>query len=207
MKKLVVTIAVVVLVVILAALIWVTKMSSGFSARAQPTFLEVMAARTARKLAMPTDASGQKNPFTATSEIVSEARAHFADHCATCHANNGSGETQLGKNLYPKAPDMRLPATQNLSDGQLYYIIHNGIRLSGMPAWGEAGDQDQDEDTWKLVHFIRHLPHLTAEEESEMEKLNPKSPEEFKEEQEEERFLNEGHPNDQKSKPRSHHNQ
>jgi len=66
--------------------------------------------------------------------LIAEAKAHFADHCAICHANNGSGNTEIGRNLYPKAPDMRLPQTLNLTDGELYYTIHNGIRLTGMPA-------------------------------------------------------------------------
>ena len=89
---------------------------------------------------------------------LARARAHFADHCAICHANNGSGNTDIGRNLYPKAPDMRLPQTQNLTDGELYYTIHNGIRLTGMPAWGSA---EKDEDSWELVLFIHNLPQLT----------------------------------------------
>ena len=93
----------------------------------------------------------------------------------------------MGKHMYPPAPDMRQPATQSLSDGELFYIIQNGIRLTGMPAWG--GSDHDAEDSWKLVHFIRHLPQLTTEERQEMEKLNPKSPEERKEEEEEEEFL------------------
>jgi hypothetical protein len=77
---------------------------------------------------------------------------------------------------------MRKSATQNLSDGELFYIIQNGIRFTGMPAWG---DSDHDvEDSWKLVHFIRHLPDVTLEERKRMEKLNPRSPEELKEEEE-----------------------
>ena len=82
---------------------------------------------------------------------------------------------------------MRLPRTQELTDGELYYTIHNGIRLTGMPAWGAEG---KDDDSWKLVLFIRHLPELTPREEREMESLNPKGPEENQEEQEEEQFLN-----------------
>jgi mono/diheme cytochrome c family protein len=82
----------------------------------------------------------------ATKQVLAEARAHFADHCAICHSNNGSGNTQIGQNLYPKAPDMRLPQTQNLSDGEIYYTIHNGIRLTGMPAWGT---EVKDDDSWK----------------------------------------------------------
>jgi len=83
---------------------------------------------------------------------------------------------------------MRLPATQQLTDGELFYIIQNGIRLTGMPAWGNGSAQDE-EDSWKLVHFIRHLPQITLEEKKAMEKLNPKSPDDLREEQEEEKFL------------------
>ena len=83
---------------------------------------------------------------------------------------------------------MRLPATQRMTDGELFYIIQNGIRLTAMPAWGGGGDQDAL-DSGKLVRFIRHLPNLTGEEKAQMEKLNPKSPVELKEEEEEEGFL------------------
>jgi len=175
----------------------------GFSARDQPSALETYVARTARSMAVPSRAKSEKNPFAASPELIAEGRAHFADHCAICHANNGNGNTEIGQNLYPKAPDMRLPQTQNLTDGELYYTIHNGIRLTGMPAWGTA---EKDEDSWKLVLFIRHLPQLTPAEEREMEALNPKGPGEKQEEQEEEQFLNEGQLGNQAPKPPTHHN-
>ena len=98
------------------------------------------------------------------------------------NGNDGRGKTQIGQNLYPKAPDMRLPQTQNLTDGEIYYTIHNGIRLTGMPAWGRDVTDVKDEDSWKLVLFIRHLPQLTPAEEGEMEALNPKGPGERQEE-------------------------
>jgi mono/diheme cytochrome c family protein len=177
----------------------VTLLRHGFSARDNPSWIETIVARTARRVAAPPKARSMTNPIPNTPENLARARAHWADHCATCHANNGSGDTDIGRNLYPKAPDMRLPATQNLSDGEIYYTINNGIRLTGMPAWGKAGEND--EDSWRLVHFIRHLPRLAPEEEQEMKKMNPKSPEEFKEEQEEEQFLNEGQPSDQRHEP------
>jgi mono/diheme cytochrome c family protein len=127
--------------------------------------------------------------------------AHWADHCATCHANDGSGDTELGKRTYPPAPDMRLPATQQLTDGELFYIIENGIRLTAMPAWG-GGALDEHE-SWKLVHFIRHLPQLTDAERAEMQKLNPKVPQELKEEFEDERFLR-GEDSHEKPTPHRH---
>jgi mono/diheme cytochrome c family protein len=173
----------------------------GFSARNQPSAVETYVARTPRRLAVPSRAKSETNPFTASPELMAEVRAHFADHCAACHANNGNGNTEIGQNLYPKAPDMRLPQTQNLTDGELYYTIHHGIRLTGMPAWGT---EEKDEDSWKLVLFIRHLPQLTSAEEREMEALNPKGPGEKQEELEEEQFLNENQPGNQA--PKMHHN-
>ena len=105
----------------------------------------------------------------------------------------------MGKRMYPRAPDMRQAATQNLSDGELFYVIQNGIRFIGMPAWG--GSDHDAEDSWKLVHFIRHLPVLTLEERKEMENLNPKGPDERKEEEEEERFLK----GEGTNEPQQHH--
>jgi mono/diheme cytochrome c family protein len=108
----------------------------GFSAREQPTLVEGVVARRSRSAALPSDARAHTNPIPNTPQMLAEARAHWADHCAICHANDGSGDTQLGKHNYPPAPDMRLPVTQQMSDGELFYIIQNGIRLTAMPAWG-----------------------------------------------------------------------
>ena len=184
-------VALVVIVVLVAAfgLGAASLIRAGFSARDRPSRLEGFVARRVRSLAIPSSAKSASNPVTLTPDVFVAARAHFADHCASCHANDGSGQTAIGQNLYPKAPDMRLPATQNLTDGELFYIIHNGIRLTGMPAWG-AADPHGDEDSWKLVYFIRHLPALTPADIAEMESLNPKSPAELQEEREDQQFLN-----------------
>ena len=160
----------------------------GFSAREQPTALEAFVARHLRRLAIPHSARRAMNPVPAMSEILARARAHFADHCAICHANDGSGSTEIGKSLYPKAPDMRGSDTQALSDGELFYIIHNGIRFTGMPAWG-ARDPAEDRQSWELVRFIRHLPRLTEGELAEMRTLNPSSRQKAAEEEEIEKFL------------------
>lgn len=178
----------------------VSVIRRGFSARQQPSALENYLATSVRGLAVPTRARNERNPFLPSPDVLAEARAHFADHCAICHANDGSGKTEIGQNLYPKAPDMRLPRTQKLTDGELYYTIHNGIRLTGMPAWGA---DEKDDDSWKLALFIRHLPELTPTEEREMESLNPKGPAENLEEQEEEQFLN-GEPSNPTPKQSKH---
>lgn len=160
----------------------------GVSARTEPSALEVAVARSARHLLIPAAARQTANPLEASDEVMASARAHWADHCASCHGNDGKGDTAMGRNLYPRAPDMTLTATQELSDGELFWIIENGIKLTGMPAWGTPGPAD-DIESWELVHFIRRLPGLTEAELSEMKRLNPVSRAELEQEMEMERFL------------------
>jgi mono/diheme cytochrome c family protein len=155
--------------------------ASGFSANAQPTAVETWTARKAREMAVPDDVKQRTNPVPNSADVLSDARAHWADHCAACHGNDGSGQGEMGPHLYPPAPDMRKQDTQGMTDGELFYIVQNGIRLSGMPAWGA---HHSAEASWKLVRFIRHLPDISPGELQEMEKLNPKTPQELEEERE-----------------------
>jgi hypothetical protein len=177
-----------------AGLFIVTRI--GFNSRAAPSPIEASLARELRLLSVPKDYKRMRNPVDCSDAVLTEARAHWADHCATCHANNGSGDSTFGRTMYPRPPDLRQPATQTQSDGELYYTVNNGVRFTGMPAFGEPGDRDGDRgnDTWKLVCFVRRLPHLSAEEEQQMKKLNPKTPDELEEERQEEEFLNGGTP-------------
>ena len=163
----------------------------GISARDEPTAIEAFVARRLRHLAVPWSDREAKNPVPATPEVLARARAHFADHCASCHGNDGRGKTTIGRNLYPKAPDMWLEDTQALSDGELFSLIKNGVRLTGMPAWGKD-TEDDDRETWEVVHFIRHLPKITPAELAEMDGLNPKSRAEWQEEEETRKFLEGG---------------
>ncbi len=158
----------------------------GVSAKAEPTRLEAAIARRLLRMGIPDSYKQMKSPVAAPASAA--GRAHFADHCAVCHANDGSGQTEMGRNLYPRSPDLRRTETQQLSDGELFYIIENGVRLTGMPGWGDRSEQSKHE-TWHLVAFIRHLPQLTREEKLEMERMNPKSMAEWREMQEDEEFL------------------
>jgi mono/diheme cytochrome c family protein len=162
---------------------------SGFSARDEPTAAETRTALILRSWLTPARYKGLKNPVTASPETLAAGLEHFADHCATCHANDGSGATEMGRNFYPKSPDMRLPRTQDLSDGELFYIIENGVRLTGMPGWS-TGTPEGERSSWQLVHFIRRLPSLTPEELKLMERFNPRSGAEIEEQRRIDEFLN-----------------
>ena len=195
-----------VLIIAIGAIVVVRRAGmGGFSTRAEPSVAERLLARYARRAAVPSAARNAKNPIPFTAQVWADSRAHFADHCASCHGNDGAGKTELGQGLYPRAPDMRLDETQHLTDGELYWIIENGVRLTGMPAWG-TGKSD-DEDTWKLVHFIRHLKDLTPEQLDEMSALNPKTPAELKEEEEDRKFLEGGDVPPPAEPDHAHHHQ
>lgn len=188
--------------IVMGAVLW-WMLQHGFSAKDQPAAAEVWIARRLRHFAIPAGQRSAMNPVPLSPEILREARGHFADHCAICHANNGNGQTPIGRNVYPKAPDLRAPDTQTMSDGELFYVIHNGIRFTAMPAWGK-GRPEEDLDSWKLIHFIRHLPQITEQELKDMRALNPKSPHELQEEAEFDRFL-QGDETEVPSTPHMHH--
>jgi mono/diheme cytochrome c family protein len=190
---------VVVLVALAAVGLWIAR-ANGFSTRTPPTAVERVVMQGLHWLSVPRAARAAANPVAFSPEVWAQSRAHFADHCASCHANDGSGNTDLGRGLFPRAPDMRLALTQDKTDGELYWIIENGVRLTGMPAWGAGGGDDAD--TWKLVHFIRRLKELTPEQLKEMAALNPRSPGEIEEEKADERFLA---GDDVESSPVPHH--
>ena len=201
------TLVIAIVAVVLVALVVVVATSlvhDGLSARATPTKFEIMVARNVRHLAIPSNARLAQNPLLDSPEDLRDAQLHFADHCAICHANDGGGQTMIGGGLYPKPPDLRLPETQNLTDGELFWIIENGVRFTGMPAFSNGGEHGGMQGSWKLVHFIRHLPHLTAAERIEMEHYNPKGPDDRAEEQQENDFLNGATPQ-RKAESQDHH--
>lgn len=159
--------------VVFATLLLVTlayreALSHGFSAREKPWAIEAFVARRLRRLATGLDVKALGNPLSPSPILLAEARDHFADHCAVCHGNDGAGATPINDGLYPPAPDLREPTTQQLSDGELFRIIENGIRFTGMPGWGGT-----DDTNWKLVLFVRHLPELSHEELERMREINP----------------------------------
>jgi mono/diheme cytochrome c family protein len=148
--------------------------TTGLRSQAEPGTVETRMARAVRALAVPSDIKTMPNPVARSSEAIDAGKKHFARYCSVCHGNEGTGVGAFSKGLFPKPPDMRQSLTQELTDGELFYIIENGVRFTGMPAFG-SGTSDPKGETlaWQLVHFIRHLPSLTNDEIAEMESLNP----------------------------------
>jgi predicted CXXCH cytochrome family protein len=129
----------------------------GFRASTEPSRLEATVARAVRNFAIPGSMRSAQNPLEPTSENLSSARDLFLEHCASCHGTDGRGATPLGRHLYPRVPDLRSAPTQQMTDGQLHYIIEHGVQLTGMPAWN-ATQGGSDRGAWQLVLYVRRLP-------------------------------------------------
>ena len=99
-----------------------------------------------------------QNPHAQEANVWREGAPLFAGRCSMCHGADGQSHTDLASRMYPSVPDLGGSRVQEFSDGQLFWIIQSGIRLTGMPGFHGVVT---DDDTWKLVAFIRRVPTLT----------------------------------------------
>jgi len=181
-------IGIVLTALVVAAAVLAYVRATGLSARAKPSEAETGLARAIRSFAISGSNRSRTNPVPRSEAAVRAGLEHFADHCAVCHGNDGAGATNFGRGMFPPSPDLRGESTQGMTDGELFYIIENGVRFTGMPAFA-TGSAEGEEESWKLVHFIRRLPRLSEAELERMQELNPRSPEEIRQEIAEEEFL------------------
>src|SRR5262245_4623015 len=151
-------ITVVLLSVIASAVVYTMVRHGGLAATQEPGHLERSVAGQLVRLSIPREVERQTSPFANDANAWRDAKEHFIDHCAVCHGRGGKGDTDVGRNMYPRVPDLTGSAVQGRSDGALFYIIQNGVRWTGMPAWK---GEHSPEESWKLVAFIRKSPTLT----------------------------------------------
>jgi mono/diheme cytochrome c family protein len=124
----------------------------GVPARQEPSVIEAWVANHLLDLLIPRKEKDRKNPLPATTENASAGQQYFVQKCAFCHGYTGDGKTEIGAGLYPHPPDLSSEDVQKLPDGELFYIIQNGIRNTGMPGWAMP-----DEQAWQLAIFVRSL--------------------------------------------------
>ncbi len=125
-----------------------------------PGRLEARVAAFALHRALQRRAPLQTNPFS-TPEDIRDGLVSYMQNCLDCHGAHGVPESDFGRGLNPPAPDLTLSFVRRLSDGELYWIVSHGIRMTGMPAFSPTHTA---EEIWKLVAFVRHMPEMTNEE-------------------------------------------
>jgi predicted CXXCH cytochrome family protein len=140
--------------VLLISAFWYIR-SGGMIARQTPNSMEAAAARWVLDMSIPAEARNMKNPMGITEASVSAGRQLYQQKCEVCHGYDGSGKTDAGGGEYPPPRDLRSAETSHRTDGELFYLIRNGIRNTAMPGW-----QMPDHNTWQLVAYLRSLPKV-----------------------------------------------
>jgi mono/diheme cytochrome c family protein len=126
------------------------------SAIAEPGPAESYIASTARHFLIRTASRTDNSPTSAEIQVdPTGADRLYGMECAFCHGVNGPRQMDVGGWMNPRAADLSSADVQRYSDRELYWIVKNGIRLTGMPAFGKV---ETDEHIWKLVHYLRTLP-------------------------------------------------
>jgi mono/diheme cytochrome c family protein len=154
-----------VLVALAAAGLFLWSGAFNVAATQPPGRLEKAVARYAVDRSIARRASGAKNPLSSSPEVLREGLSHYRENCLGCHGAPGVDAAEYGQGLNPAAPDLTLPRVQENPDGQLYWIVANGIRMTGMPAFAPT---HREEEIWMIVAFLRHLPEISAAEEKEL---------------------------------------
>jgi mono/diheme cytochrome c family protein len=131
------------------------------TAHKKPSTIETALATMAKDMVIPLEAEDLKNPLPNNQQVVSEGQQIYAQACAVCHAADGRGQTPLGQGMYPPAMDLTSPHVQHWNDSEMFWIVQNGVRLTGMASWKGVISPN---DTWKLVIFVHHLPEIDAAE-------------------------------------------
>jgi mono/diheme cytochrome c family protein len=131
----------------------------GCAANKSPSQEETNLANAAKDVAIPLEAGKMQNPLPETDEVVSQGEEVFLGSCAECHGADGHANTSLGRSMDPPALDLTSSHVQHWNDAELFWIVQNGVRLTGMPAWKSTISAD---DTWKLARFVHKLPSLDA---------------------------------------------
>ena len=137
-------------------------------------------------------AGKQTNPFRPTPENLKAGQGDFDEHCASCHGLDGSGENRFEADFYPPVAKLTDDDAQNWSDGELYFIIANGIPMTGMPGFGRNHDS---KEIWGMILWIRHLAQLNPAEKADLESRAHMSAEQHQ------KMMEEAHPEVIQPKP------
>jgi mono/diheme cytochrome c family protein len=94
---------------------------------------------------------------------IERGESRYGQDCGICHAGDGRAKQPPGQWMYPRASDLTSKQVQSYSDEELFWIIQNGIRYTGMPAFGDVETPDH---VWDLVNYLRTLPGDSQENDS-----------------------------------------
>ena len=127
------------------------------SALDEPGRAETYLATKAKHMLVARDSRSVPPEPASTPASIAAGEKLYGAECALCHGLNGRTPTDTGRWMYPRAADLTSGQVQQYSDRELFWILKNGIRLSGMPAFGRV---ETDEHIWQLIQYVRTLRHV-----------------------------------------------
>jgi mono/diheme cytochrome c family protein len=139
--------------------------SLNWGAAATPGAIEKSLAGLVLRQWVRRQAAVQNNPLPASEQNLKTGQREFGEHCAVCHGTDGSAHDLLGADFYPPVARLQKGAP-GWSDGELFFIIDNGIRYTGMPGFGA---HHRAATIWRIILWVRHLPHLSAAEKAQIQ--------------------------------------
>ncbi len=143
------------------------------TAHKKPSTIEAALANMAKDIVIPLEAENLKNPLPDNPQVVREGQQIYLQSCAICHGMDGRSQTNVGQGMYPPVMDLTSPHVQHWNDSEMFWIIQNGVRMTGMPSWKEVVST---EDSWKLVVFIHAMPETNSAEAGNAKAAPIKSP-------------------------------
>jgi len=147
--------AILVLVVVVTVIV-ITLMRFNLTALQEPGSLETFVANRATRFIIHRASRQGLPPRPAdTKASVASGGTSYSSECGMCHGNDGRTQTPTGRWMYPRAADLTSAQVQSYSDQELFWIVQNGIRFTGMPAFGQVETGDH---IWNLVNYVRTLP-------------------------------------------------
>jgi mono/diheme cytochrome c family protein len=145
---------------VLAAALYIASGRYDVAASSSPSAAEEWLLGQVRERSIAKRAAGiTPPPLGARAELLTGFELYRA-HCVTCHSGPGLSPEELAMGLHPVPPGLGLEKVQARSDAELFWIVKNGIRFTGMPSFGLLRS---DEELWALVAFVRELPKLDPE--------------------------------------------
>jgi len=151
-------------------LISAALLSVSCSAHKQPSKVEANLANFAKRVVIPLEAKDRKNPLAPDASTLADGMALYQQSCSMCHGGDGRSETALGRGMYPPSMDLTSPHVRKWEDSELFWIIQNGVRFTGMPAWSELLDEPR---IWKVVLAVRELQRAKPKPESAVAARSP----------------------------------
>lgn len=102
----------------------------------------------------PASAKKLKNPLTASEETINAGKQLFNKHCAVCHGEDGKSKTDVAASMKKKPPDLTAKEMRGITDGEIYWVLTNGITKSGMPGFKTKADA---RERWQMTVYVKHL--------------------------------------------------